>query len=433
MLTAKRRRIRSDANPTPERVATLKTIGRISASQAVTTKVDGKEDCEISSAIVPWFGPRMMHILTGPPPSKLTLSHLASHKYLACNNAIYNNMFLDTKERFTPANLAVYASHLMEMLQYYEDWKMSHLSRAGSRVDEFLAHQTYAHLRQAVNGFLYFCEEMFMRQLPNLQFISVVLSTTTSIEGSFAVARSTGHDYGHNYATGQTNQHQKSVLASAVAATANSDQYDMDSIATENVTGVMCVATSVVKNEEKRRDADVDKWKRMWEPPSSDAVLGPEPAPASILRFGCNYDSLCAPPAAPSTMPTRMLTSVDSDDLDGIRVSDTNGACWDDCQESIDSAALGHLIKSISADIPKSALIEITNETSSLRFKELVFNMGSFQRFLRLSIDGRKDVRVWFDKIAEVSTRFCFEYIYARRGILLLTYVPSFLVPSYTG
>ena len=76
--------------------------------------------------------------------------------------ALFNDFFMNKKERFTSENMNIYVPYLKELMQYFGDWRVAQLRRR-KRGDEtwlktFLAPETYLNLRSGVCGFVHFSE-----------------------------------------------------------------------------------------------------------------------------------------------------------------------------------------------------------------------------------------------------------------------------------
>jgi len=155
------------------------------------------------------------------PPSKIH-SDLATIEFLAVNEALYLDLLMTRKEKFTKSNIGVYKKHVKWLLTYYEDWRFAQLEllkKGWSRKEiekTGLAKETYRNLRRSVCGLLHAIES-FLDYLPsridNMYYIPPQIGNQSPLEALYSWLRA--HDLDTcDMGTGVTN---KSVEGLATA------------------------------------------------------------------------------------------------------------------------------------------------------------------------------------------------------------------------
>ena len=221
------------------------------------------------------------HMYETPPiPTPQLLKDIAAFKYLAVNNALLNNLFLNTKERLNKHNISQYEALAKKLMQYFGDWKEAQLRRKQCEYDHwvksFLANETYENLRVAVCGFTAFAKAALecveMAADPTFQYISMVMANSTTIEGTFSGKRASGLDKGTNYHLGNTND----CVKMNEAAMMRSSYCAGDMVGEKDA---IVPGSSFFQSASKKRDKRMKEWRSKHPKPS-----------APVQRFGSGPD-----------------------------------------------------------------------------------------------------------------------------------------------
>ena len=248
-------------------------------------RVDGKPHCSSWNSVLV---NRELHktYTTKASCKRPTLeirNFLASLKYHAFGEAIFTDLLMSKKERFTKGNLEIYKNYLKKLMTYLEDWKKAQIlrSKRDGRSDKtgFLAHETYRNARQAIWGFFHGCTYILSylpEELQGFWYVMMLTDNTTPLESVYSVVRLNDKDYPDLYSGEVSDKTDRAMFAAIGTGNSSYDENDMVVLDFEDRKHS---GSGLVKSVRKK----IDQIEQGWRANFGTHVLTAEETPS---RFG---------------------------------------------------------------------------------------------------------------------------------------------------